>query len=447
MRSHASDPKPGEVFAGKYRVERVLGRGGMGVVVAATHLMLGHQVAVKCLLPSAQLDDETIARFFREARVTARLKSNHIAKTVDMGQLDDGRPFLVMDLLEGRDLDAAIEAGKPLPIDVVVGWMLQACEGIAEAHRAGIVHRDLKPSNLFLARDASGEDVVKVLDFGISKLTGDPDHALTKSEASFGSPLYMSPEQLRSSKSADARSDVWSLGVILYEALCGKPPFQGENVFGLANAVMFDPPQPPIERRADIPRELSALIVQCLSKTPTARPQSVADLSDKLAPFAGQVGRERALRVRNSFAPAQSDRRAATATPRTRPGSVARKRWPIAAGGVLFLGLIGGLIALASSRSTETAPRPETALSSESPAFVATTIASGGVPVASEPAPVAPSSAPAPPSATAVVPVSASPRRSKSPPVVPSTRVPTTPSASATQAPTSTGPFIERRTD
>ncbi|AKU95985.1 putative serine/threonine protein kinase [Labilithrix luteola] len=431
----------------------------MGVVVAATHLMLGHQVAIKCLLPSAQLDDETIARFFREARVTARLKSNHIAKTVDMGQLDDGRPFLVMDLLEGRDLDAAIEAGKPLPIDVVVGWLLQACEGIAEAHRAGIVHRDLKPSNLFLARDASGEDVVKVLDFGISKLTGDPDHALTKSEASFGSPLYMSPEQLRSSKSADARSDVWSLGVILYEALCGRPPFQGENVFGLANAVMFDPPEPPIERRSDIPRELSALIVQCLSKAPAARPQSVADLSDRLAPFAGQSGRERAMRVRNSFAPESgrlavaaepSEHLAAAATQRNRPGRVSLVRWPVAFGVVVLLASIGGLVALGVTRSSNPASPAETSLADGSLTFTPPTIASGGVPIASETVPVvtmATTTAPATPSVTLVVAVSPSSQRGKAPRGVPSTRTPATPSASATPAPTNTGPFIDRRTD
>ncbi len=304
-----SEPKTGDVFAEKYRVDRVLGRGGMGVVLAATHVLLGHQVALKFLLPSAAIDDETAARFLREAKVTARLKSAHTAKTLDIGQLEDGRPFLVMELLDGHDLGQEIDSRGALPIAEALDWVLQACEGIAEAHANGIVHRDLKPSNMFLARDVSGGTVLKVLDFGISKLVADTDGALTQSHAAFGSPLYMSPEQLHSSKSADARSDVWSLGVILYEALCGLPPFRGETVFAIAQSVALEMPQPPLALRADLPPALSAAVMRCLAKRPLERPQSVADLADALAPFAGPGGAERAARVRSALGPDAAARR------------------------------------------------------------------------------------------------------------------------------------------
>lgn len=296
------EPVAGDVLAGKYRVERVLGRGGMGVVLAATHATLGHQVAVKLLLSATSRDEDLIARFFREAQVTARLKSVHVARTLDMGQLEDGRPFLVMELLEGCDLGALLaERGRKQPVAELVLWVLQACEGIAEAHAAGIVHRDLKPANLFVARDPGGGDLVKVLDFGISKLTADGDRHLTSTSATFGSPVYMSPEQMRSARTADARSDLWSLGVILYEGLAGQPPFDGETVFGLAQSVMNEEPVPLALRRGDVPRGVSEVVMRCLAKDPLERPANVAELADALAEFAGARGRERANRVRRAL--------------------------------------------------------------------------------------------------------------------------------------------------
>ncbi len=299
MSLRPSSPEGGEVLAGKYRVERTLGRGGMGMVVAATHLVLGHEVAIKLLLTDTEGDPEAAARFLREAKVTARLRSVHVAKTLDMGQLEDGRPFLVMELLVGCDLGAALAGRSRPPVAEVVQWILQACEGVGEAHAAGIVHRDLKPANLFLARDPGGKEIVKVLDFGISKVAA--EGALTSTDAAFGSPMYMSPEQLRSSKGVDERSDIWSLGVILYEALAGRPPFEGETVFALAQSVMFDAPTPLAAVRPDVPPGLSDVVMACLQKRVEDRPPSVVALVDGLAPYANASGQELAARMRSAL--------------------------------------------------------------------------------------------------------------------------------------------------
>ena len=228
-------PQPGDVLAGKYRVERVLGSGGMGVVVAAMHLTLQERVALKFLLPEGAKKEETVTRFLREARAAAKIKSEHVARVSDVGTLESGAPYLVMEYLDGSDLSALLRRDGPLPPRDAVEYVLQACEALAEAHAVGIVHRDLKPANLFLARHAGGAPRIKVLDFGISKLTArDPsmppdDPSMTRTRAWLGSPLYMSPEQMRSARDVDTRTDIWALGVILYELLSGKPPFDGET--------------------------------------------------------------------------------------------------------------------------------------------------------------------------------------------------------------------------
>ncbi len=367
-----SIPEGGQVLAGKYRVERVLGRGGMGMVVAATHLVLGHEVAIKLLLTDTKGDPEAAARFLREAKVTARLRSVHIAKTLDMGQLEDGQPFLVMELLVGCDLGAALAARRCPPIAEIVQWVLQACEGLAEAHAAGIVHRDLKPANLFLARDPSGKEIVKLLDFGISKVAA--DGALTSTDAAFGSPMYMSPEQLRSSKGVDERSDVWSLGVILYEALAGSPPFGGETVFALAQSVMFDAPKTLVAARPDVPTGLSDVVMACLQKRVEDRPKSVVALVEALAPYASASGQELAARMRaalettRSVGPrrdAPSERSADGATERT-----ATRRRPLLRGFVIgvALALVGS--AVAGVVSVRRRPKNDAAPSAESSALV-----------------------------------------------------------------------------
>ncbi|HEY3500068.1 MAG TPA: serine/threonine-protein kinase, partial [Polyangiaceae bacterium] len=216
--------RPGQVLAGKYAVERVLGRGGMGVVVAAQHLQLFHHVAIKLMLPEVAANSEAVLRFVREARAVTRIKSEHVVRVSDVGTLDSGEPFMVMEYLEGADLGALLLQRGPLPIAEAAEYVLQACDAIAEAHALGIIHRDLKPPNLYLSRRADGSPVVKVLDFGISKAQTAAGDAMTRTSALMGSPLYMSPEQMTSSRDVDPRSDIWSLGIILYKLVSGRLP-------------------------------------------------------------------------------------------------------------------------------------------------------------------------------------------------------------------------------
>ncbi len=267
--------REGEILAGKYRVEKVLGVGGMGVVVAATHLQLDQRVALKFLLPGAAREPEIVARFAREARAAAKIHSEHVARVIDVGTLaESGSPYMVMEFLEGSDLSQLLQKRGALPVAEAVGYLLQACEAIAEAHAAGIVHRDLKPANLFLATRPGRGDLIKVLDFGISKLTvggRSEEVALTKTAAVMGSPLYMSPEQLISAKDVDARSDVWALGVILYELIAARPPFDGATVAELVTRILHAPHASLLEVRPDVPPTLDAAISRCLAKDPAQR--------------------------------------------------------------------------------------------------------------------------------------------------------------------------------
>ncbi len=278
-------PSPGDVIATKYVVERVLGVGGMGVVVAARHLQLGQRVAVKFMLAEALGASGAVARFMREARASVSLSSEHVAKVLDVGVLESGAPYMVMEYLDGIDLSEVLRRSGPMGISDAVGAVLQACEGVAEAHTRGIVHRDLKPANLFVARRIDGTPLVKVLDFGISKVNDTTSPSLTSTGSVMGSPLYMSPEQVRSAKNVDARSDIWSLGVILYELLAGAQPFVGETVGETFAKILSDPLPPLASQRPDVPAGLAAIVASCLERDLTKRTQSVADLATALLPF------------------------------------------------------------------------------------------------------------------------------------------------------------------
>ncbi len=284
--------QPGQIIAGKYRVDRTLGVGGFGVVVAATHMQLEERVAIKILLPEAAKNPAAAERFLREAKAAVRIRSEHVARVTDVGTFSasDGSqtPYMVMEYLEGCDLSTLVKTRGAQQIHDVCEFVMQACEAIAEAHALGIVHRDLKPANLFLTHRVDGAPCIKVLDFGISKITttNEADKGMTKSSDVMGSPYYMSPEQMRSTRAVDARSDIWALGAILYELVAGAPPFDGETMTALIVNIMQEAPRDLLSRRSDLPRPLHETILRCLQKDPGARFQDVSALAYALAPFA-----------------------------------------------------------------------------------------------------------------------------------------------------------------
>jgi serine/threonine protein kinase len=281
----------GRVLAEKYRIDRVLGRGGMGVVVEATHLALRDRVAIKFLAPEVPLSPEAIARFEREARATVRIKGEHVVRVLDVDRLDSGAPYVVMEYLEGEDLAARLRRTGPLPVEQAVDFVLQAGVAVAEAHAAGIVHRDLKPANLFCTRRNDGQALVKVLDFGISKFAevAAGEHQ-TRTNALLGSPLYMSPEQLQNSKDVDRRSDLWALGVVLFELISGRTPFSGRSMVEVALQIASSPPPSLVELRRDVPPGLEHAIARCLTKDRDRRYSDLSELARALRPFASKAG-------------------------------------------------------------------------------------------------------------------------------------------------------------
>ena len=289
---HELPVKIGELLAGKYRIERILGHGGMGIVVAAMHEQLQELVAIKLLLTAVGSRPDFVQRFVREARAAVKIKSAHVARVLDVDSLPDGRLYMVMEYLDGQDLGQLLDSRGACTVNEAVDYILQVCEALAEAHALGIVHRDLKPSNLFVTRTATGAPFIKVLDFGISKVTGALVEAekqngrLTGETALIGSPLYMSPEQIRSAKDVDGRTDVWSLGIILHELLANKTPFHADSHVALLASIAADPPMRLREHVPDAPPEIEALILRCLEKDPAKRIPSVLELARALGPFA-----------------------------------------------------------------------------------------------------------------------------------------------------------------
>jgi eukaryotic-like serine/threonine-protein kinase len=281
----ASPTSPGAILAGKYRVERILGQGGMGVVVEARHIALDDRVALKFLLPEYAQHPEASARFLREARNAVKIKSEHVARVSDVGTLDSGAPYMVMEYLEGRDLADTLEKAGVLAVPDAVDYIIQGSEAIAEAHSYSIVHRDLKPANLFLSKRPDGSPIVKVLDFGISKGGGQVDN-LTKTTAAMGSALYMSPEQLQQTRSVDHRTDIYALGISLYELLAGKQPFYADTLPQLVGAVLTGTPTPLLELRPDIPPPLAAVIERAYARDRGQRFQSIGEFVVALAPWA-----------------------------------------------------------------------------------------------------------------------------------------------------------------
>jgi serine/threonine-protein kinase len=283
---HPGMPMPGDTIAGKYQVARWLGEGGMAVVYEAVHLRLRQRLAIKVLRAGIPDFEEVLTRFEREARATAQLRSIHTARIVDVDTLPSGLPYIVMEFLEGADLDATLPTVGTMSVERAVDIVVQVADAMQEAHALGIVHRDLKPANLFVCR-VGDRELVKVLDFGISKTAEDDDarnSRLTQAGQYFGTPCYASPEQLRSADEADQRSDIWSLGIVFYELLTGHPPFIGTLTSVIAR-VMTDPIPWPVDVRPDLPPEVARIVMRALKRNPDERFQSMRELSEALAPF------------------------------------------------------------------------------------------------------------------------------------------------------------------
>ena len=286
----ASPVSEGEIVAGKYRVERVLGIGGMGVVVSARHTTLDQVVAIKFLVAN-QFDsrEEAIGRFLAEARAAARIESDYLCRVFDVGTLPTGVPYMVMEHLEGRDLDEEVLQRGQLDLVEAVDYVLQAADALAAAHALGIVHRDIKPANLFLALRPDGTRRVKVLDFGISKAGGDGNPRLTQGSSSLGTPAYMSPEQVRGAADVDARTDIWGLGAILYELVTGQMAFVGDDMKSILDHVLKDDPCPMQSLRRDAPSELEAIVMRCLDRERDRRWPSAATFARALSTY-GSAG-------------------------------------------------------------------------------------------------------------------------------------------------------------
>lgn len=371
----------GTIFAKKYKVDQVLGRGGMGEVVAVTHLDLGRKMAIKLMLRHVLQNEEAVKRFLREAQAAASLRSPHTVIVHDFGTLDSGEPYIVMEHLEGHDLREERIAKGALAVTDALTYVQQACKALEEAHARGIVHRDLKPANLFLTRGLHGEPWVKVLDFGIAKLRGsgtEQAEVLTRTHALMGSPPYMSPEQFTSTREADARSDIWSLGVILYELLTGVLPFRGAGVFETRDEVRNTHPPPPSTVRPDIPPDLDSLISRCLEKAPDDRFQSVGELVQAMDAFMTQSRHQHdepdaptllrlGGRTQMGATPAVTMSEPAQTVLSAGPLSSAvtasaaqrRRRGPLLVGVALFVGTVAMAGILAAVRHRDDPPRQE----------------------------------------------------------------------------------------
>ncbi|MGD0674661.1 MAG: protein kinase [Polyangiaceae bacterium] len=291
----------GSMIAGKYLVEETIAEGGIGIVVVARHLALEQRVAIKYLKPRTLANPVIVERFVREARLAAQLASEHVVRVYDVGALPDAGPYMVMEYLVGEDLGQTIESG-PLSIARAVDYVLQACDALAEAHALQIVHRDVKPDNMFLSQRTSGTPILKIIDFGISKIApkrGERERWATETASSerFGTPLYMSPEQLRSTSSVDARTDIWSLGVVLHELMTGSLPFAGSNLPQVCTSVLTSPPARLMDLRPAAPRQLQAAILKCLEKDPKRRFRNVAELAQELGPFGPSSAPDRVERI------------------------------------------------------------------------------------------------------------------------------------------------------
>ncbi|MDX2019160.1 MAG: serine/threonine-protein kinase [Deltaproteobacteria bacterium] len=376
---------PGTIIADRYEVIGPLGQGGMGEVVVAKHLFLKQNVALKLIRSDARPDGDVLKRFEREAHIIARLRGENIARVLDAGQTEYGMPFIAMELLTGEDLDSIARKTGKLPVDVAVRFVMQACEGLAEAHVMGIVHRDLKPANLFLTTKLDGTKLIKILDFGISKvapgvLSDSSGAQVTGTTTTIGSPAFMSPEQLRSSRDVDLRTDIWALGVILFRLCSGRFPFEGDTITEVIVKAMTESPLDLQSLEPSLPKQLIEAVDACLQKNRDHRPINVGALARMLAPileeegdgYADRISRILGKDIANDPTVASGDRsnvRAAiltaesssrSARPEPRKSYKRTLHLAAAAGGLVVLSLVLWLLRSASSQTVSVSPQATT---------------------------------------------------------------------------------------
>lgn len=298
--SREEEVPEGEVLAGRYRVERVLGAGGMGVVVRVSQLGTEAVFALKFLRPSVARDAVACGRFLREAAAAGRIRSPHVVKISDVGELASGVPYLVMEYLDGTTLERLLSGDQRLPVEQACDYGLQLAEGLAAAHAMGVLHRDIKPANLYLCRDGQAERL-KIVDFGVSKILDGAEQGqhLTRTQTFLGSPLFMAPEQMRSARTVDFRADQWSVGAVLYRMLTGHLAFEAKSLPRLCVQVLQGDFTPFAVRCPDVPPALAGAVERCLRVSPDQRFSDIAALAQALAPFAGAAGPERAERCRS----------------------------------------------------------------------------------------------------------------------------------------------------
>ena len=451
-------PGPGARVAGKYRIERIVGRGGMGVVYAAHHEVLDQRVAIKVLAPEAAMQSTAVARFLNEARLAARLKSDHLCQVIDAGVTDAGLPFIVMELLEGCDLARLLyERRAPLPVGEATEYVVQALDAVAEAHARGVVHRDLKPSNLFLTQHPGSPPVIKVLDFGISKVDdafgtgGSANPSITSSRAIIGSPTYMSPEQIQNIRKTDHRADIWSIGVILYELMSGTLPFRGETPGEIFVKIIEGHVTPLCKLRKEIPVALSDIVEKCLRRSLHERFEKVVDLAEALAPFAWYKHHESLARMRRTVAvrgarsmPPGTSSHSVPAAVRHDTGNRTTGQTGTPAGTKVLLGIAAAVpllilpiaAVLVVHRSAGTAAQPPAATVTIAPASAQTS-----EPVATTVTTLAPPATATEPAATATQPppvASETPSATATPEVASAAPPAETGTAMATAAPTAT---------
>ncbi len=420
----------------KYTLVRLLGQGGMGAVYEARHAKLARRVGIKFLLPELATNREVLRRFENEAKAAGGLEHPNLVAVTDVGTATDGAPYLVMEYLEGEDCSKLLRRMGPLPVPRATDIVVQACRGLAVAHRASIVHRDLKPENLFITDAGDGTDLLKVLDFGIAKLRPTDASVVTGTGATFGTAFYMSPEQARGAGDVDPRTDVWSLGVVLYELLTGRKPFQGEQFLQVIYQILSVEPPPASSVRPGLPAKLSEIIERAMVKEADDRLPSVLELAEVLLPFAGRTSNaQRVLsaealaatratpetrtgeaRRAPSAAPGRSRAPSSPAVPAATPATRRRAAPRIVAALALAAAVIGGVAYWMARRAPATPERAEAAAMAPAPppAPSSSSLSPQPAAVIAAPPPVAVPATP-PPAAVAVPPATTVSRRSRIP--------------------------------